>query len=236
MIYLFDIDGTLTDARQKINVEFAELFKSFCSKNQVYLVTGSDIDKVYEQLGVDIVDLHVKGVFSSMANVLHVNGVRIYSNEMLVPPNLIDDLNRVLSKYHLPKTGNHIEYRSGMINFSLIGRNATQQQREDYAKDKGCQTIRKNVVRYLKGLYEQEGLDFFVGGQISIDIQPKGKDKKQSVDWLVERHLNPDITFFGDKTFEGGNDHTVAKEVLKVGGKVHQVENWTETEKILKCL
>ena len=109
MIYLFDIDGTLTEPRQKIDSDFAKYFKLFCKANTVYLVTGSDIDKVYEQLGVEIEDKYVKGVFSSMANVLHVNGVRIFSNEMVIPPNLIDDLNRVLSKYHLTKTGNHIE-------------------------------------------------------------------------------------------------------------------------------
>jgi phosphomannomutase len=235
MIYLFDIDGTLTEPRQKIDSDFAKYFKLFCKANTVYLVTGSDIDKVYEQLGVEIVDKYVKGVFSSMANVLHVNGVRIFSNEMVIPPNLIDDLNRVLSKYHLTKTGNHIEYRSGMINFSLIGRNATQEQREQYAKDQGCQTIRKNVVRYLKGLYESEGLDFFVGGQISIDIQPKGKDKRQCIDWVREHHFNPPLRFFGDKTFEGGNDHTVALEVLKYHGIVHQVDNWKQTERAI-CL
>jgi phosphomannomutase len=236
MIYIFDIDGTLTDPRQKINTEFAETFKEFCSKNTVYLVTGSDIDKAYEQLGSDIIDLHTKGVFTSMGNTLHVNGVRIYANQMLIPPNLIDDLNRVLSKYHLPKTGNHIEYRGGMINFSLIGRNATQEQREQYAKDKGCQTIRKNVVRYLKGLYESEGLDFFVGGQISIDIQPKGKDKRQSIEWISDYHLNPKMKFFGDKVSEGGNDFTAAQEVLSRGGEVVSVDSWQETEKILKCL
>ena len=235
MINLFDIDGTLTDPRQKIDSDFAEKFKLFCKANTVYLVTGSDIDKVYEQLGVEIVDKYVKGVFSSMANVLHVNGVKIFSNEMVIPANLIDDLNRVLSKYHLTKTGNHIEYRSGMINFSLIGRNATQEQREQYAKDQGCQTIRKNVVRYLKGLYESEGLDFFVGGQISIDIQPKGKDKRQCIDWVREHHFNPPLRFFGDKTFEGGNDHTVALEVLKYHGIVHQVDNWKQTERAI-CL
>jgi phosphomannomutase len=123
-----------------------------------------------------------------------------------------------------------------MINFSLIGRNATQEQREQYAKDQGCQTIRKNVVRYLKGLYESEGLDFFVGGQISIDIQPTGKDKRQVVDYLERVDLTPQVTFFGDKTFQGGNDYTLAERVKSIGGTVHQVENWKQTEEMLKCL
>ena len=236
MIYLFDIDGTLTEPRQKIDSDFAKYFKLFCKTNRVGLVTGSDIDKVYEQLDREIVDEYAEFVFTNMANVLYKKGKMIESNEMVIPPNLIDDLNRVLSKYHLTKTGNHIEYRSGMINFSLIGRNATQEQREQYAKDQGCQTIRKNVVRYLKGLYESEGLDFFVGGQISIDIQPIGKDKRQVVDYLKRVDLTPQVTFFGDKTFQGGNDYTLAERVKSIGGTVHQVENWKQTEEMLKCL
>ena len=41
-----------------------------------------------------------------------------------------------------------------------------------------------------------------IGGQISIDIYPKGKNKAQ----VLEDILGP-ITFFGDKCQPGGNDY-----------------------------
>lgn len=236
MIYLFDVDGTLTDPRQKIDPDFRLFFKEFCLINDVYLVTGSDLPKTYEQLDKDIIELYVEGVFSDMGNILTCKNKTIYKNAFLPPVNLIVELEHILEKYELLKTGNHIEYRSGMINFSLIGRNATQEQREAYTNDKRSQEIRKHVVSYLKDLFEPQGLDFALGGQISIDIQPKGKDKQQAVKWLTEKYGNIRMSFFGDKTFKGGNDHTISLAVENIGGLVYQVENWKETETLLKQL
>lgn len=235
MIYIFDVDGTLTEPRQKINEDFAKVFKKFCEENIVYLVTGSDKDKVYEQMGADILENYVVGVFSSMGNVLQQKGKTLYENDFNFSQNLINDLEKILSNYSLLKTGNHIEYRKGMINFSLIGRNATQEQRDLYAKDQEAQAIRKNVVEYLQNIYKHEGLEFYIGGQISIDIQPRNKDKRQAVRWIKERMYSEQLTFFGDKTHEGGNDYTIAQAVREHGGKVFQVENWKDTERFLKC-
>ena len=45
MIYIFDIDGTLTPSRNPIDKEFKKQFINFCKYNKVWLVTGSDKDK-----------------------------------------------------------------------------------------------------------------------------------------------------------------------------------------------
>ena len=51
--YIFDIDGTLTPSRGRIDPEFETFFKSFINKNKVSLVTGSDRPKTLEQIGID---------------------------------------------------------------------------------------------------------------------------------------------------------------------------------------
>ena len=71
MIYLFDVDGTLTPPRQKIDGGFEIYFTEFAKKNNVYLVSGSDYNKTYEQLGFHVLDA-VQGVFSSSGNELRV--------------------------------------------------------------------------------------------------------------------------------------------------------------------
>ena len=43
--FIFDVDGTLTPSRGKIDLEFKTFFDTFCKLNDVYLVTGSDRDK-----------------------------------------------------------------------------------------------------------------------------------------------------------------------------------------------
>ena len=51
MDVIFDVDGTLTPSRDKIDPQFAEWFKQFVTVNTVCLVTGSDRIKTIEQIG-----------------------------------------------------------------------------------------------------------------------------------------------------------------------------------------
>ena len=55
--FIFDVDGTLTPSRGKIDNDFAVFFSDFCSKKDVYLVTGSDKEKTIEQIGEEIYSL-----------------------------------------------------------------------------------------------------------------------------------------------------------------------------------
>ena len=68
-VYIFDIDGTLTPPRQKINKQFASFFASFCTQNAVFLATGSDYKKVKEQITKNIIS-KVDGIFTCMGNEL----------------------------------------------------------------------------------------------------------------------------------------------------------------------
>ncbi len=52
--FVFDVDGTLTPSRGKIDLEFGKWFLEFCNDNPVYLVTGSDKPKTAEQVGEQI--------------------------------------------------------------------------------------------------------------------------------------------------------------------------------------
>ena len=45
MNYIFDIDGTLTPSRLKIDPEFEQFFLEWMKDKKVYFVTGSDKDK-----------------------------------------------------------------------------------------------------------------------------------------------------------------------------------------------
>ena len=47
---LFDMDGTITDARQKIESDVLDVLESVPNNIKKYLVTGSDMDKIEERL------------------------------------------------------------------------------------------------------------------------------------------------------------------------------------------
>ena len=52
--FLFDIDGTLTTSRSKIDEQFKRFFMEWMDGKNVYLVTGSDKEKTIEQIGIQI--------------------------------------------------------------------------------------------------------------------------------------------------------------------------------------
>ena len=93
-----------------------------------------------------------------------------------------------------------------MFNVSPIGRNCSRAERNDYEKFDLEHNIRKNMVEAMKKEFADLDLSFSIGGQISFDVFPKGWDKTYCLRFLSSDDFD-EIHFFGDKTFEGGNDY-----------------------------
>ena len=73
-------------------------------------------------------------------------------------------------------------------------------------------------------------LEASIGGEISIDIYPKGQNKAQVLD-----DLKGLITFFGDRCEPGGNAYPIASKIEEEH-IVHNVKDWKETYKLLKTI
>ena len=244
-IYLFDVDGTLTPAKSHIVPSFRDSFLKWQKDKEVYIVSGGSFVRLIDQLGVNIID-ETSGVFSCMGNAFYqrrdqINDsgmnewVLVYENGFVPPKNLIRSLRSYVSKsnYHT-KTGNHHEARTGMMNFSIVGRNASAEQREEYAAYDAEVGERARIATKLKNKYTE--LDFVIGGAVSIDIFYKGNDKSQ----VINRYFNEalefnNIHFVGDRIPEPGNDYALAK-ILEShkNGHVYEVTTWKDTAELLK--
>ena len=204
-VYLFDVDGTLTEPREKIKEQIEDVFMSWiASKNKsVYLVTGSDISKTKEQLGEDLMDACL-GVFTCSGNVFRQEDQIIYSNVFDPGEKFLSDLELYLENSQWrSKKGNHIEKRPGMLNFSTVGRNANQNMRKAYARWDKTSLEREDIVAYINDLYPE--LEVSIGGSISVDIYPKGKNKGQVIEKIRELHGDDvEMIFVGDKNIPGG--------------------------------
>ena len=210
--YLFDIDGTLTDPRQKISPEFEEFFFKWMQERQVFLVTGSDLPKVKEQLSDRIIK-SCTGIFCSMANELYMEGVEIYKNQLRIPDELIMWLKNQLENSSYPaKRENNLEFRSGMLNFSIAGRSSSVEERNAYYAWDMSNKERQRIADYINKTYPD--MEACLGGQISIDIQNKGNNKSLASKWIRGWIKDPDIIFFGDKTMSGGNDRAIVEDIL----------------------
>ena len=78
-----------------------------------------------------------------------------------------------------------------------------------------------------------KNIEASIGGEISIDIYEKNKNKAQVLD-----DLNGDIIFFGDRCEPGGNDFPIVEQIFWLIDEhtIHSVNDWTETHNILKNL
>ena len=229
-VFLFDVDGTLTLPRQRMTNDFADIFRTLVRSRPVYLVSGSDLEKLKEQVPADIL-ADCRGIFSSSGNQLDIGKELIYQNELEIDSDLAGFLNKCLSDtdYHT-KTGNHIEHRPGMVNFSIVGRNASNEQRKEYYNWDKSKQERKKIAILLMAKFSN--LDVKIGGEISIDIYPEGYDKRQSVDYLREHHPDDKICFFGDRTDKNGNDYSVVIS-LSEEDNLHAVKNYLQTKEII---
>ena len=236
VLYLFDVDGTLSEPRQPITEEFASVFLDWMSEKQkkVYLVTGSDIEKIKEQIFPSFID-QCEGLFTCSGNVFYSKGQKVYENTLQIPEALLENLQLYLDQSEWKqKQGTHIELRSGMINFSTVGRNASQNLREAYTKWDNTRREREDIVQYLEDLHPD--LEVAIGGEISVDIYPAGSNKGQVVEKLQERHgADIGMIFAGDKNIPGGNDWPLAQRLETMdNSQWYQVRGPEETRALIE--
>lgn len=225
-IFIFDVDGTLTPSRGKMDSEFKEFFLEFVNRNRVYLVSGSDAPKTVEQVGLDIfrsVDIS----YNCSGNAVYSQGFALRENNWVMPGDLHSLLLTCLDHSEYPiRTGNHIEERQGAVNFSVVGRNALQADRDAYYQWDKTSNEREAIAELIKNKFPD--IDAQVGGETGIDIYKKGADKSQILkDFIGEIDK---IVFFGDRCDPAGNDYPIASRVPVY----HWVHNWQETKTILQ--
>ena len=232
MNYLFDIDGTLTPSRLKIDPGFEQFFLEWMKDKKVYFVTGSDKDKTIEQVGEKIWT-NATRVYQSCGNAVYEGGKLIRQSDFKMDRELQRMLYTFLATSEWKETyNNHIEERIGLVNFSSIGRECPQEARERYYQwDKEIEE-RRLFCTIIERTFTH--LEATIGGQISIDIYPKGQNKSQ-----VLSDFDGPITFFGDKCEPGGNDYPIVCRIDEIESYlyksvIHSVKDYKETWNILK--
>ncbi|WP_411015755.1 HAD-IIB family hydrolase, partial [Salmonella sp. s36468] len=124
------------------------------------------------------------------------------------------------------KRGTFIEFRTGMLNISPVGRNCSQEERDAFEQYDNVHKIRQTMVEAMRAEFADLDLTFSIGGQISFDLFPTGWDKTFCLQFLGEGTAEYDeIHFFGDKTFKGGNDNEIFESERTIGHTVTSPED-----------
>lgn len=249
-LVLFDVDGTLTKPRLSITEDMDRLLGELQKKVTVGLVGGSNLTKIAEQMitsidGRAVTDLQLAAqelvikfeyVFAENGLIAFHQGNKIGEKSILLEigekslQRFINFCLGYLSKLELPcKRGNFIEFRTGMINVSPVGRSCSQAERLQFAAYDAEHRVREKMVTALRAEFGPDfGLDYALGGQISIDCFPRGWDKTYCLRYVQDRFEQ--IYFFGDKTTPGGNDYEIFADERTIG---HSVTDHEHTKQLL---
>ncbi|WFD29279.1 phosphomannomutase [Malassezia sp. CBS 17886] len=248
VLCLFDVDDTLTRARQGVEPEMLEMLRKLRERVAIGFVGGSDLSKIREQLqragDPDFVDQFDYGFAE--------NGLTAYRLGKALPSQsfiqwLGEEKYKKLAKFALAyiskldlpvMRGTFVEFRRGMVNISPVGRNASTQERNDFEAFDKTHRIRAQFVDALKAEFPDYGLTYSIGGQISFDVFPSGWDKTYALRHIQEcAETLPggwkEVHFFGDKTFKGGNDYEIFSHPSVHG---HTVTSPQDTMKQLDAL
>jgi phosphomannomutase len=248
IIILFDVDGTLTPARKKIESQMVTCLQKLSNVHNLHLgiVGGSDLSKQTEQLCEDNLYLF-EWRFSENGLLGYHKNTCIHKRSFVEAIGeehfkmFINICLSVLSETNCPiKRGTFIEYRNGMLNISPVGRACSQEERDEFEEYDKSHNIRKIMIKNIKNKWkkylDENNLDllkiqFSIGGQISFDIFPEGWDKTYCLQFIVDKYDK--IYFFGDKTHEGGNDCEIYNDPRVIG---HHVNSYEDTIRILNKL
>ena len=250
VVALFDMDGTLTLPREKIDRSTVASLKELSKYARIGIITGSDLDYIHEQCGPLF---EIGGIDIDNIDLLPCNGTKLLrwegsSFKALHEADMIDHIGKesyrnIISKiFHwqseiamlypdLPYTGTFVQYRGSLLNWCPIGRSANLAQRKSWNKWDSDFGIRENYIQEIEKHILQNSIEATValGGSTSFDIYPDGWNKTYG----LQHYENKRVFFVGDRCKPGGNDWHLF-EKLKDSGASWETTGPVNTIEIIK--
>lgn len=171
VIALFDVDQTLTVARSVVSDQMKITLAKMRAKGVDFgIVSGSDLEKVTEQLGEEIVN---KADWCFGENGLYALKQGTFFEKQSLESFLgTDRLNKFcnfcqnyINNLQIPvKTSNHVERRNGMVNVSPVGRACSRDERNEFEEYDKVHNIRKDFIEVLRKEFGDYGLRYSIGG------------------------------------------------------------------------
>ena len=225
-IVLFDMDGTLTPARQPMPRNITNKLQTLQAAGfEIGIVTGSDLEYIKEQCK----DLF--GHFSLDRFSIHFlpcNGTKYYKFgdkgfNKIYQKNMREELGEsnwkrmiriitslqlslITNNKNIPLSGNFISYRGSTLNWCPIGRQANDSDRSSWRLWDKHRWIRYRWLKNIREEFDASGLSNVVvkmGGDTSFDIYPEGWDKTFAFRNFEDYDR---IYFVGDRCGPDGND------------------------------
>lgn len=200
----FDMDGTITPSRSKIDPKMKDLLGSLPAT--VAVISGSHNDQMDFQ--VDKLPLIRMGQNGN--HVIHPEHGQLWFDELTQneKDEILTHINAVWGAcdQNVPDPDDIIEDRGSQISLSLYGHHADPAAKKAFDGD-----FAKRKALLERFPFISEHVEVKMGGSTCLDYFRKGKNKGFNINRLITQlNWNKDeCIFFGDALFSGGNDETV---------------------------
>lgn len=214
--YFFDMDMTVTPAREKMLPEMFALLAN--SGKDIIIVSGATIEKISWQID----GLRAYRLGQNGNHAVSIDGTELW-NIPLEPHHrdqILDHISEIMEllDHEVNHDWNPIEDRGAQITFSPIGNTAPNEIKKTYDPD------RAKREHFLKTIpFASEDLIVKIGGSTSLDYIHKDRHKGANVAKLIAwLGWNKDeCVYYGDGLFPGGNDEAVIGVIDTIFVKDH---------------
>ena len=209
-IIAMDLDGTLTQHKEKLSIKHREVLDKLSEKYKLLMVGAGQVGRIFNQM--DKYPIDIIGNYGLQYAIYDKNDKNIH-----VIRDLSFDVDREATekkvtyfrnKYGFTEyRGDNVEYHvSGCITFPILGTKAIQEDKLAFDPDR---TKRRAIYDEVCEAFSDYNV--FVGGSSSFDMAPKPFNKYYALDlYCKENQLSHEnVVFVGDDYGIGGNDESV---------------------------
>ncbi len=208
----FDLDGTLTQHKSKLEDFNRELLCDLQKKYRCLMVGAGGCERIYKQLGEFPIDI-IGNYGMQQSKIENGKFVLVKNDSYTVDRKFFDETAAELREItgYTQYAGESVEYHaSGAVTFPLLGTAAKLEDKLHFDPGGAKRRAIYPLVAKAFGDY-----NCFVGGSSSFDIVKKQYDKYRALmAYAAEEGIKKEeILFVGDDFETGGND-----EQVKLGG------------------
>lgn len=200
----FDMDGTVTASRSKIEPDMKQLLGLL--PQTVAVISGSH----NEQMDHQVDHLPIIRMGQNGNHVIHPEQGELWNDPLTAEQKaeILQHATQIWNActHEVPDENDLFEDRGAQISLSLYGHHADPAEKKAFDGD-----FAKRKALLSQFPFVSDNLEVKLGGSTCFDYFPKGKNKGFNINRLIA-HLDwnkDECVFFGDALFEGGNDETV---------------------------
>ena len=242
-LLVFDLDGTLSESKQRMSADMGELLSALLKKMPVAVMSGAGWPQFQKQFFPALPpEAHVQHLYifpdnAAQCFVYRGDAWKPQYDNAFTPAereHILAELDAALKETGIDDApvrvwGERIEDRGAEIVFSGLGQQAPLDAKKQWdPTGEKRKRLRDSLARRLPEFSEA------AGGSTSVDITRKGITKAYGINRLTELTsiLISEMLYVGDALNEGGNDAVV----VDTGIRTHAVFGPEETKGLIESL